>query len=120
MTVSSLTASTCWPAISEGKPAPRQDLVFFASETPIRGSFMFTAFNDHWKLVQEVQQGLLSASVTNYLFKISEDPHEYNNLAAEHPAVVARMAEQFTNGAPCTRWPAPARNWFHPPAGAPP
>ena len=81
-----------WPAISEGKPAPRQDLVFFASETPIRGSFMLTAFNDHWKLVQEVQQGLLSASVTNYLFKISKDPHEYNNLASEHPAVVTQMA----------------------------
>jgi arylsulfatase B len=81
-----------WPAIAEGKSAPRQDLVFFASETPIRGSFMFTAFNDHWKLVQEVQQGLLSATVTNYLFRISEDPNEYNNLASAHPEVVAAMA----------------------------
>jgi arylsulfatase A-like enzyme len=81
-----------WPAIAQGKSAPRQDLVFFASETPIRGSFMFTAFNDHWKLVQEVQQGLLSATVTNYLFRISEDPNENNNLASAYPEVVAEMA----------------------------
>lgn len=87
-----LDGKNLWPAIAEGKPAPRQDLVFFASETPIRGSFMFTAFNDHWKLVQEVEQGLLSATVTNYLFRISEDPNEYNNLASAHPEVVEEMA----------------------------
>ena len=81
-----------WPAIARGEKIPREDLVFFASETPIRGSFMFTAFNDHWKLVQEVQQGLLSATVTNYLFRISEDPNEYNNLASEYPEVVTEMA----------------------------
>jgi arylsulfatase A-like enzyme len=81
-----------WPAIARGEKIPRGDLVFFASETPIRGSFMFTAFNDHWKLVQEVQQGLLSATVTNYLFRISEDPNEYNNLASEYPEVVTEMA----------------------------
>jgi arylsulfatase A-like enzyme len=82
-----------WPAIAKGKTIPRQDLVFFASEVPIRGSFMFTAFNDHWKLVQEVQQGLLSTDVSNYLFRIDEDPYERNNLAQAHPEVVARMSE---------------------------
>ena len=71
---------------------PRQDLVYFASETPIRGSFMFAAFNDHWKLVQEVEQGLLSATVANYLFRIQDDPYEYNNLAEAHPEIVAEMA----------------------------
>ncbi len=82
-----------WPAIAKDKTIPRQDLVFFASEVPIRGSFMFTAFNDHWKLVQEVQQGLLSTDVSNYLFRIDEDPYERNNLAQAHPEVVARMSE---------------------------
>ena len=90
-----LDGKNLMPAIAEGKAAPRQDLVFFASETPIRGSFMFTAFNDHWKLVQEVQQGLLSATVTNYLFKISEDPYEYNNLASAYPEVVQEMADEI-------------------------
>lgn len=88
-----LDGRNMWPAIAAGRKLPRQDLVFFASETPIRGSFMFTAFNDHWKLVQEVQQSLLSATVTNYLFRISEDPYERNNLADAHPEVVAELAE---------------------------
>ena len=90
-----LDGRSLWPSIAEGKPAPREDLIFFASETPIRGSFMFTAFNDHWKLVQEVEQGLLSASVTNYLFNITADPYEYNNLATAHPEVVARLAQEI-------------------------
>lgn len=87
-----LDGRSMWPAIGEGKPQPREDLVFFASETPIRGYFMLTAFNDEWKLVQEIEQGLLSATVTNYLFNIAEDPNEYNNLAAQHPDVVEALA----------------------------
>ena len=87
-----LDGRSLWPAITGGEFIPRDDYVFFASETPIRGSFSLTAFNDEWKLVQEIRQGLLSAEVTNYLFRIAEDPNEYNNLSAEHPDVVARMA----------------------------
>lgn len=90
-----LDGRSMWPAIAQGKTLPRQDLVFFASETPIRGSFMFTAFNDSWKLVQEVEQTLLSASVTNYLFDIDSDPNERNNLAEAHPDVVQEMAEEI-------------------------
>ena len=85
-----LDGKSLWPAIRDGKPAPRSEFIFFGSEIPIRGSFMLTAFNDHWKLVQEVEQGLLSATVTNYLFRIEDDPGEYNNLAAEYPDVVAK------------------------------
>lgn len=84
-----------WPAISQGRKVARSELVFFASETPIRGSFMFTAFNEHWKLVQEVQQGLLSATVSNYLFDIDADPNERHNLAPQHPEVVTAMAEEI-------------------------
>lgn len=90
-----LDGRSMWPAISRGQRQPRQDLLMFASETPIRGSFMFTAFNDHWKLVQEVEQGLLSATVTNYLFRIAEDPYEHNNLASAYPDVVARLAGEI-------------------------
>ncbi len=81
-----------WSAIRGGEPVARDEYLFFASETPIRGSFSLTAFDDEWKLVQDVQQGLLSADVTNYLFRIGDDPNEYENLAAAHPDVVARMA----------------------------
>ncbi len=88
-----LDGRSVWKALAAGKPEPREDLLFFASETPIRGSFSLTAFDDEWKLVQEVQQGLLSAEVTNYLFRIREDPFEYHNLASEHPERVAELAE---------------------------
>jgi arylsulfatase A-like enzyme len=87
-----LDGRSLWPAIRDSKRRPRSDYLFFTSETPIRGNFAFTAFDDEWKLVQEVQQGLLSAEVTNHLFRIGEDPYEYNNLAEAHPTVVADMA----------------------------
>lgn len=90
-----LDGRSMWPAIVEGRRQPREELLFFASETPIRGRFMFTAFNDHWKLVQEVEQGLLSSTVTNHLFRIEDDPYEYNNLAAQYPDVVEHLASEI-------------------------
>ncbi len=87
-----LDGRSLWPAIARGESIARDDYLFFASETPIRGAFSLTAFNDDWKLVQEVRQGLLSADVSNYLFRIADDPNEHNNLAAKNPDVVARMA----------------------------
>ena len=38
--------------------------------------------------MQEVDQDQLETTVTNYLFRIQEDPNEYNNLAQAHPEVV--------------------------------
>lgn len=84
-----------WPAIAEKKRMPRKDYVYFTSETPIFGSFAFTVFNDEWKLVQEVEQEQISATVTNYLFKVSEDPNEYNNLASAHPDVVDELSRKL-------------------------
>lgn len=84
-----------WKAVRDGKEVERDELLFFASETPIRGSFSITAFDDEWKLIQEIVQGLLSAEVTNYLFRIADDPYEYNNLAEEHPEEVARLASEI-------------------------
>ncbi|HEB91376.1 MAG TPA: arylsulfatase [Deltaproteobacteria bacterium] len=88
-----LAGRNLWPAIREGRHVERDDYLYFASETPIRGHFSLTAFNDEWKLVQEVRQGLLSAEVTNHLFRIAEDPYELNNRASGNPEIVARMAE---------------------------
>jgi len=87
-----LDGRSLWRSIVSGDATPRDDYLYFASETPIRGAFSLTAFNDEWKLVQEVRQGLLSADVSNFLFRIADDPNEHNNLAAEHPDVVAKMA----------------------------
>jgi arylsulfatase B len=90
-----LDGRNMWPAIAKGEATARKRRLFFASETPIRGSFSLTGFDDEWKLVQEVQQGLLSAEVTNYLFRIADDPYEYHNLADTHPEVVARLAAEI-------------------------
>lgn len=90
-----LDGGNLWPAISEGEPAPREEYVFFASETPIYGQFNLTVFNDEWKLVQEVEQDQLTTTVTNHLFKIEDDPYEYNNLAVAHPELVNELAEKI-------------------------
>jgi arylsulfatase B len=82
-----------WPAISKKERIPRDEYLFFTSETPIRGSISLTAFDDEWKLVQHIQQGLLSAEVENHLFRISDDPYERNDLASLHPDVVNEMSE---------------------------
>lgn len=79
-------------AIVEQQNIPLDDYLFFASETPIKGRFNLTAFNDEWKLVQEMVQGISSTDVTNFLFRIKDDPNEYNNLAQAHPDKVAEMA----------------------------
>lgn len=84
-----------WPAIANGAAMPRDELVYFASETPIYGHFNLTAFNDEWKLVQEIEQDQLETTVTNYLFRIRDDPHEYNNLAQAYPEVVQTLADRI-------------------------
>lgn len=87
-----LDGRSMWPAISEGKPQPRKEYIFFGSEIPVYGHFNLTAFNDDWKLVQEVEQDQLSTTVTNYLFNINDDPNEYNNLASLHPDIVQQLS----------------------------
>ena len=89
--------ASLWPAIRDGQPAPRDEDLFFASETPIYGHFNLTLFNEEWKLVQEILQDQVTTTVTNHLFKISEDPNEYNNLASAHPDLVADMAQRIRN-----------------------
>ena len=84
-----------WPAIVDNVPSPRKQTIFFASETPTYGSFSITAFNEHWKLVQEIEQGNEGTNITNHLFRIGQDPYEYNNLAQQHPDVVRQLAQEI-------------------------
>jgi arylsulfatase A-like enzyme len=84
-----------WPALSEGRKVRRESTLFFASEIPRRGSFKLTAFDEEWKLVQLVEQDIQSTTVQNMLFRIGEDPYEYNDLASQHPDVVADLSEEL-------------------------
>jgi hypothetical protein len=90
-----LDGRNMWPAIAEGRDVPLEQTVFFASETPIRGSFHITAFDREWKLVQRIEQDLVNVTITNHLFRIAEDPNEEHNLAVEHPEVVRAYAEKI-------------------------
>jgi len=90
-----LDGRSLWPAIAEGKQISRDDLLYFASETPIHGTFNLTAFDDDWKLVQTIKQGLLSADVSNWLFDLNDDPEERHNLAEAHPDVVVDLARRI-------------------------
>lgn len=90
-----LDGRSLWQSIVTQQRAPRQELIFFASETPIYGEFNLTAFNDDWKLVQRVIQDPLQVSVSNQLFAIGDDPYEYHDLAEQHPQVVTRLAEEI-------------------------
>jgi arylsulfatase A-like enzyme len=92
-----LDGSSLWPSIADGEPAPREDYVFFASETPNYGQFNLTIFNDEWKLIQEVEQDQLTTVVVNHLYKINDDPNEYDNVADQNPDVVAALAERIRN-----------------------
>lgn len=74
---------------------PLRKNLMFTSETPIKGQFSLTAFNEDWKLIQQVKQGFLSADVQHFLFNIKEDPYEYNNLASKHPSLVQKMSRSI-------------------------
>ena len=88
-----LDGRNMWPAIALGETVSLEKPLMFASEIPIYGSFKFTAFNEDWKLVQEVEQEQLSITVTNYLFDIANDPNEYNNLASAYPDIVEQFSQ---------------------------
>ena len=90
-----LDGRNMWPAITEDKKVSLEDDIYFVSEIPIYGSIMATVFNEKWKLVQEIDQDQLEIKVKNYLFKISEDPYEKNNLADQYPDIVAGMQEKI-------------------------
>jgi arylsulfatase A-like enzyme len=84
-----------WSAIAEKREVPRTGYLHFVSEVPRTGTFKLTAFDAEWKLVQHLEQDLESIRIENLLFRIAEDPFEYNNLAQQHPELVARMAEEI-------------------------
>ena len=83
------------PALIDGQTMPREKLLFFISETPFKNHVNVTAFNDEWKLIQRIETGFSSVDVTQFLFNFAEDPHEHNNLAQQHPDIVADLADEI-------------------------
>jgi arylsulfatase B len=92
-----LDGRNMWSAIKADKKVPLERPLFFVSETPIRGSFHVTAFDEEWKLVQRIEQDQVTVEITNHLFRIEDDPYELHNLAVENPEIVQKYAEKIRN-----------------------
>jgi len=73
-----------WPTISEGKPSPRQEVVY--NVEPFRGSVR----QGDWKLIWRTP--LPSAQE---LYNIAQDPYEKTNLAEQNPQIVARLQKRI-------------------------
>jgi arylsulfatase A-like enzyme len=73
-----------WPTISEGKPSPRDEVVYDIE--PFRGAVR----KGDWKLVW---RAMLPSQVE--LFNLAQDPSEQTNLADQNPQKVAELQQRI-------------------------
>jgi arylsulfatase A-like enzyme len=73
-----------WPTLSEGKPSPREEVVYNI------GPFFAAVRKGDWKLVWRT---VLPSQVE--LFKLAEDPSEKTNLADQNPQKVAELQQRI-------------------------
>ena len=71
-----------WPAIAGGQPSPRTEVVYNVEP------FRCAVREGDWRLVRRT---LLPQRVE--LYNIPQDPSAANNLAAQHPDIVARLQQ---------------------------
>ena len=81
-----------WPSLERGEQPPDRGPVFFVSEIPIPGLIHLGVIDGRFKLVQIVREGQTETRVKTLLFDLEEDPTEQNDLAAEQPETVAKLA----------------------------
>ncbi len=72
-----------WPAISEGQPSPRTEIIY--NVEPFRAAIR----QGDWKLIWRT---LLPAAVE--LYNLSQDPSETNNVAAQNRDKVAALQQR--------------------------
>ena len=73
-----------WSTISEGKPSPRQEVVY--NVEPFRGGVR----QGDWKLIWRTP---LPSQIE--LFNIVQDPYEKTNLADQNPQMVAQLQKRI-------------------------
>jgi arylsulfatase A-like enzyme len=78
-----LDGMNLWSTVSEGKASPRTEIVY--NIEPYRAAVR----QGDWKLVWRV---MLPSSVE--LYNIPQDPSEKNNVAAQHPDIVATLQKR--------------------------
>jgi len=84
-----------WGALMNSGKDPRTGDLYFASNSPIFDKYHLSVMEKRWKLVQIIDHKSASTEVENFLFDLSADAEEKNNLAESNPAIVKRMAEKI-------------------------
>jgi len=86
-----------WDALMNSGEDPRNGDLYFASNSPIFDKYHVSVMEKRWKLVQIIDHKSAETDVENFLFDLSVDAEEKNNLAETNPAIVDRMAEKIRN-----------------------
>ncbi len=77
----------------KGAPSPRRSLLYY------RGTRLFAARRDHWKLHLLTQEGYGQANPDAHdpplLFDLNSDPAERFNVSADHPETVAEILKDI-------------------------
>jgi arylsulfatase B len=81
-----------WPAINGRGQAPERVRVLTWHN---RSDYLSAVFEGEWKLVKMPNEQ--SGQLESYLFRISEDPYEQNDLAAQYPEVVSRLEVRLSD-----------------------
>ena len=84
-----------WDAITTTETVERSGDLYFASNSPMFNRYHVSVMETRWKLVQEIDHQLITTEVKDYLFDLPADPGEKNNLAGQHPEIVAQLAEKI-------------------------
>jgi arylsulfatase A-like enzyme len=85
-----LDGSNQWSFIAEGQKAENRVHILARHD---REQYLVALFQDEWKLVQMKDQE--SGELQLQLFRISEDPYEQNDLAAERPDILEQLLSRF-------------------------
>ena len=86
-----LDGRNLWPAIASGKPEPREDDIYFATNSGT--AFNYALYHGEWKLVRIVPRK--QTPPANLLFRPADDPEERHNLAAQHRDLVKELAARI-------------------------
>lgn len=84
-----------WGELMNSGEDPRTGDLYFASNSPILDKYHVSVLEKRWKLVQIIDHKSASTEVENFLFDITVDAEEKNNLAEAKPKIVARMADKI-------------------------
>lgn len=96
-----LDGKDVWPAIADGKPSPRDELLH--NVEPTRGALR----KGPWKIVVHGKMPEVGPGAGVELFNIAEDPNEKTDLASRNPDKVRELLERLNGYA---REAAPPKN----------